>query len=65
MELQHCVAWSGVMVAPQSTAYVARLSASNARKIGLSNRMFDYISRLGRLRQPSVQGEFASKRTAG
>jgi len=41
MELQHCIAWSGVMVAPQSTAYVARMSASTARNIGLANRMFD------------------------
>src|SRR5271169_3274640 len=43
MELQHCIAWSGVMVAPQSTAYVARLTASTARKIGLANRIIDEV----------------------
>jgi hypothetical protein len=48
MELQHCIACSGVMVlAPQSNAYVARLTTSNARKIVLTNCMFVYVSRPG------------------
>jgi hypothetical protein len=45
MELQHCIACSGVMVlAPQSNAYVARPTTSNARNIVLTNCMFVYVS---------------------
>jgi hypothetical protein len=41
IELQHCIDCSGVMVAPQSNAYVARLTASTTTKIGLINRIVD------------------------
>lgn len=47
MELQHCIACSGVMVAPQSYANVASPTTSNARKIVLTNCMFVYVSRPG------------------
>ena len=60
MESQHCIAWSGVMVATQSNAYVVRLSASNARNIGLANRMFDYISSPVCSRQACGHQTFAS-----
>jgi hypothetical protein len=45
MELQHCIACSGVIVAPQSYANVASPTTSNARKIVLTNCMFVYVSR--------------------
>jgi len=47
MELQHCIACSDVMVAPQSYANVASPTTSNARKIVLPNSMFVYVSRPG------------------
>jgi len=47
MELQHCIACSGVMVAPQSYANVASPTTSNARKIVRTNCMFVYATRAG------------------
>jgi len=44
IELQHCIACSGVVVAPQSKAYVESPTASSARKIGLINRIIDQAS---------------------
>jgi hypothetical protein len=44
MDLQHCIACSGVVVAPQSNAYAERASASAATRIGFAKRI---VSRLG------------------
>jgi hypothetical protein len=41
MDLQHCIACSGVVMALQSNAYAARATASTVRKIGLAKRISD------------------------
>jgi hypothetical protein len=41
MDLQHCIACSGVAVALQSNAYAARATASTARKTDVPNRIID------------------------
>jgi len=57
MELQHCIACSGVTVVPQSNAYVARLTASTARNIGLTNRTMPYVSCVRWLSQAHYHGQ--------
>jgi hypothetical protein len=39
MELQHSIACSGVVAAPQSNAYAARAIASTAKKNDLTKRI--------------------------
>ncbi len=36
MEWQHCIAYSAVVIAPQSNAYAARATVSAASRMGLA-----------------------------
>ncbi len=46
IELQHCIACSGVDMARQSKAYTARAIATTASNIGLVKRICNHVRRV-------------------
>ena len=45
IDLQHCVACSGVVEAPQSNAYAIKATATMGRKIDFTKRLIHYVRR--------------------